>query len=154
MEEMAMKTYEKPMVLATEELAEGVYAASGAVEDEGACWTVTVELQQRVEANKIIYRVYAVHPKGLAHISNGTEIVIVFNKAIQEAYYDGGSAVISGNTLTLIREQHGNAYGEGDNFNAGVTIIADDVDTLSIVGTPTISCSKALNVQGGGEDEL
>ncbi|MBO4981506.1 MAG: hypothetical protein J6C84_06380 [Lachnospiraceae bacterium] len=140
-----MREYVKPLVLANEDLAEGVYAASG------ECWTVEVTLAQKNAGGPNTYnnyRVKAVHPTGLAHISTKSVTTIVFNQDVTDAYFDSGDASVSGNVVVVTRESHANAYGDGDNFNSLLSVYANNLDTLSVVSAD-ISCTHGTNVQGG-----
>lgn len=142
-----MSEYLKPVVLENEELSEGVYAASG------DCWTVDVTLAQPDAGGYANFRVNAVHSTTAQHISTDTTIVIVFNQPVTNATFEGFDVSISGNTVTLTRTSHGNSYASSDQFNTLLSVWADDYKTLSVVSAD-ISCTKTVNVQGGGANEL
>ncbi len=153
-----MREYVKPIVLENEELAEGVYAASGSVgegapdegvTDEAECWTVEVTKEQVVAhegwAN---FRVKAEHSL-VQHISTASTVVINFSQNITSANFEGFDVSISGSVVTLTRASHGNSYNTHDNYNTLLKVYCEDPTTLSIVGVPTITCTKSVNVQGG-----
>lgn len=140
-----MVKYEKPMVVLNEELAEGIYTASGAV--SGDCWTVSVTPSQSDAGGYSTFRVAAVHSTSVQHISTKTVVTILFSDTVTSAEYEGFTASVSGSTVTLTRESHANAYGSGDNFNSLLKIWAPNYSTISVINAE-ISCTHAENVQG------
>lgn len=144
-----MKNYEKPVVLVNEELAEGVYAASGAVatttETSSECWTVTVTRDQEDAGGYSTYRVSALHSNEVVHISSKTVVTVVFDGTVTAAKFEGFEASISGNTVTLTRESHANGYRSGDNFNSLLQIWPKGL----AVSSSGIVCTHEVNVQGG-----
>jgi hypothetical protein len=146
------KTYVKPIILANEELAEGIYAASG----EPGCWTVSIRSVQNWSGSHHIYEV-SLHHIGTQHISTDSTVKITFNTAITDAYSESGNAVtIAGNTVSITRQSHANAYGTTDDVTYKVWVrAADEATTKALSTSPAISCTdcgKAVNVQGGGAD--
>lgn len=143
-----MKSYVKPMVVANDVLAESVYMASG----DGDCWTISVRKDQDNAGGYATFRVQADHHKNLQHISKATTIVVQFNQPVTAAQYEGFTITVSGNTITGYREQLGDSYLSGDNFNSLLKIWTDGApETLQCTGA-TITCSKTVNVQGNGAD--
>lgn len=139
-----MTDYEKPAVLANEDVAEGVYAASG-TEVTNDCWTVDVTQDQSDAGGYSTYRVAARHTPAVVHISTKTVVTVVFNGPVTRAEYEGFDVAVSGNTVTLTRESHANAYNSGDNFNSLLKIWPAGLGVTST----GISCTHAVNVQGG-----
>lgn len=114
MEEIVMKTYERPIVLATEELAEGVYAASGY--NNGDCYTVTSEIVQTPQEGQdcFVVQCNANHVPENQHHSTGQIMQITFN--IPVTYSQSGGTLISGdgtNTLLIQYDYHNNGYETG-----------------------------------------
>ncbi|MBR1771556.1 MAG: hypothetical protein IJ747_05960 [Lachnospiraceae bacterium] len=146
-----MKNYESPVVLQFEDLAEGVYAASGSVEKEDECWTVTVKKEQVIAHECIAkFRVIANHP-GTVHISTKSTVTVVFSKNVESAYFDAGTTTVNGSTVIIERESHANAYGVADNYNSNLEIhlsSSEDAQEVDVVSS-MITCTKAPNVQGG-----
>lgn len=150
--------YNKPMLLVNDDLAEGVYAASGADEvvGEGSggsttstdCWTVSVNKDQNDAGGYCTFRVAANHSQSVTHISSKTVVTIVFSDTVTSAEFEGFSASVSGNTVTLTRESHANAYYSGDNFNTLLKIWAPNYRDISVVSSG-ITCTHETNVQGG-----
>lgn len=144
-----MSKYIKPVIVINDELSEGVYAASG----EPECWTINVTSDQNDAGGYHTFRVACTHNVVGQHVSTGTTIVITFNQPVTAVEFEGFTASVSGSVATLKRETHGNAYGNGDNFNTLLKAWSSDCKSLAVINA-TISCDKALNVQGGGADEL
>lgn len=146
-----MKTYERPIVLVNEELAEGVYAASGA--GSADCWTIDPYSVQDWNGSHHVFEVKIVHSDTVEHISTASTSVLTFNSSVSDAYSEGNcSATYSGNTVTVVRTLHANAYKSGDVATYKVWVkAADEATTKALTCTgATISCTKTVNVQGGG----
>ena len=149
-----MKKYESPVILETEDLAEGIYANSGANPsgpEEPQCWTVSVNKEQVVSHEKYAnFRVTANHGN-VQHISTASTVTIVFNQTITSANFESFGVSVNGCTVVLTREQHGNAYNCNDNYSSLLKVYCDDPDGLAVISA-TISCTKAPNVQGGYDE--
>ena len=145
-----MKSYEKPMVMVNDGLSEGIYAASGATE-AADCWTVTPVSVQDWNGSHHVFEIRCVHSTAVEHISSATTVTLTFNNALTDAYSEF-SCSFSGSTVTVVRELHANAYKSGDTMTYKVWVKAADEATtkaISCIGS-TISCTKTVNVQGGG----
>ncbi len=141
-----MSNYEKPVILVNEELAEGVYAASG------NCWSASAKSVQDWNGSHHVFEISLTHSTAVEHISKGATIELSFNSAITDAYSEF-PASFSGNQVTVIRNSHANAYNSGDNATFKVWVKAADEATtksLSAVGCRALSCDWTVNVQGGG----
>ncbi len=148
-----MKNYEKPVVVASEELLEGVYLASGTSAND--CWTIEAVSVQPWNGSHHVFEVRCSHSNVMEHISKATTVTLTFNQELTDAYSEF-SCSFSGNTATIVRELHANAYQSGDIMTYKVWVkAADEATTKSIACTgKTISCTRAINVQGGGANEL
>ena len=136
-----MKGYEKPMVMVNDGLSEGVYAASGATE-AADCWTVDPVSVQDWNGSHHVF-----------DISSATTVTLTFSNALTDAYSEFPSS-FSGTNVTVTRELHANAYKSGDTMTYKVWVKAADEATtksISCIGS-SISCTKTVNVQGGGAD--
>lgn len=144
------KVYEKPMAMATEEYAEGVYMASGSTVGKD-CWDIQPKSVQSWNGWAHVFEIKITHSKSVEHISNATTAVLTFNHAITSASAEGNcSASVSGNKVTVVRTLHANGYKSGDVATYKVFAVASDEATtkaLAITGA-TITCSKAANVHG------
>lgn len=90
-------TYEKPVITPSENLAEGVYAASGS-----KCYTVVAKITQRPELGRDDYRIQIdAHHQG-DHNKSSQILVISFNQSV--TYINSPGSLIDGNgtnTLTI-----------------------------------------------------
>lgn len=107
-----MIKYEKPVVLANEDLSEGVYAASGS-----DCFVVTAYIHQRPQLGRGDYRIQmnATHDSSSAS-HHGTEqiLTVIFNLPV--TYVSSNGSLISGDGTTTIKiryNYHVNAGPEG-----------------------------------------
>ncbi len=147
-----MKGYEKPIVMVNDGLSEGVYAASGAAE-AADCWTVNPVSVQDWNGSHHVFEIRCVHSTAVEHISSASTVTLTFDQPVTDAYSEF-SCTASGNTVTVIRELHANAYKSGDTMTYKVWVkAADEATTKAIACTgATISCTKTVNVQGNGGD--
>ena len=140
--------YNKPVILTNDDMAEGVFAASGNTSTD--CWTVTVTKDQTDAGGYCTFRVDGKHNKSMEHISTKTVVKIVFSDTVTNAEFEGFGFEVSanGNTVTLTRESHANAYNSGDNFNSLLKIWSPTYQTITATSYG-ITCTHAVNVQGG-----
>lgn len=147
-----MRNYEKPIVTLNEEIAEGVYAASG------DCWSISTVMQQDWTGTHRIFKIICQHSTGVEHISTASTVVLTFNHPLTSAYPENSafSSSFSGNTMTITRTLLADAYQSGDDMTYQVWVAAaDETTTRSLaITSATITCTKSVNVQGGGTDEL
>lgn len=142
-----MRNYEKPVVLQKDELAEGVYMASGDVTTD--CWTIQAPSVQDWNGSHHVFEVQSSHSTSAAHISSNTEVVLTFNNTLTDAYSEF-PATFSGNTVTINRTLHANAYHSGDRITYKVWAKASDEATTKAlsVTSAVIRCTHETNVQG------
>lgn len=146
-----MKYYEKPIVLANEELAEGVYAASG-----GNCWAPTITSVQDYVDGKHVFEVGNSHSTDVEHISESYTIEITCSAPVTVASVENDwPCSFSGNVVTVTRTSHANGYKSGDVTTFKVWIgTGDEATTRSLTATITCTdCGKLVNVQGNGGNE-
>lgn len=145
-----MRGYEKPVVLSNEELAEGIYLASG---DGATCWTTSARSTQDWNGSHNVFEVSARHQTDVVHISNAVTIVLTFSSTVTDAYSENDwQCSVSGNVVTVTRPSHANAYNAGDDVTFKVWVTTGDEATtkaLSCVSCVPVDCDKAVNVQGG-----
>lgn len=148
-----MKSYEKPIAVVNDELSEGVYAASGT--NNADCWTINSYSVQDWNGSHHVFEVKIVHSDAVKHISTASTSVITFSNTVTDAYSEGNcTATFSGNTVTVVRTLHANAYQSGDVATYKVWVKStDEASTKAITCTgSSISCTKSVNVQGEGGD--
>lgn len=125
-----MKNYEKPMILANEELAEGVYAASG-------CLRASVTLSStdtNGAANKARFDVRLDHSSEDAHISQKQKVVIKFSTPVRVTE-TGGSNVVDGDgtdTVTLVFASYLQNYTDGRNYIIAVEPTISEISATTI----------------------
>lgn len=110
-----MKNYEKPVILANEELAEGVYAASGAV-SEGTGGSASVSVSN-VETASVGNQWYKVNTYTVTIQNSGSEASAVWSANVSvtagtadsASTYDTGLANVSlsGSTITITPGERG-----------------------------------------------
>lgn len=151
-----MKNYVKPVVLANEELAEGVYAASGGVAD---CWTIDVDsVQDWGDSNGHVFSVRCVHSTAMEHISTAITVAVTFSATLDATSFSDYPSTVSGNKITVRRELLADGYKSGDNVEFKIyakSVGNDQANTKALYVTgKSISCQKEINVQGGGASEI
>lgn len=142
-----MKKYQSPLVMVSDGCSEGVYASSGTPE----CWTITPVSVQDWNGSHHVFEIRCVHSNTVEHISDATEVVLTFNTAVTDAYSEF-ACTFSGNTVVITRTLLADAYKSGDNMTYKVWVKgADELSTKSLacIGA-SITCTKVVNVQGGG----
>lgn len=122
-----MKDYVKPVVLVNEELAEGVYAASGS-----DCYTVTANIHQRPETGRGDYRIQvdATHAAADSHHSGKQVLILSFNQAVEYSSSNGKLVSGSGTCISIEYEYHSNANG---NIGLGDVVVKSDAG-LAVTG--------------------
>ena len=125
------KHYEKPVVIINDELAEGVYAASG-------CYTVTHEIVQWPETGRGSYCIQVKASHDATHHSSRQVLSISFNHPV--TYESSKGTLVGGNgTNTLLIE-----YGYHSNFTEGIGLgnIYLKVDAGLSVLSASLSCDE------------
>lgn len=128
-----MKNYERPIVIPTEELAEGVYAASGSVVGSD-CYTVTAYIHQTPEIGRGDFRIQVngVHAASDNHHSGKQVLTISFNQPV--TYKSSNGTLVGGNGTSAIKiayEYHNNG---NDNIGLGDVVVESDTG-LAITGS-------------------
>lgn len=139
--------YEKPTAIINEEFSEGIYAASGA--ENSDCWTATPVSVQDWNGSHHVFEIHCVHSSAVEHISSATTVTLSFDQPVNDAYSEF-PCTFNGNTVTITRELHANAYKSGDVMTYKVWVQGvDEAATkgMACVGA-WIECSKSVNVQG------
>ncbi len=120
--------YKKPILMATEDMSEGIYAASGAntITKVVDCWTVTATLKQINQVGRMDRRIQIV----CAHASvQGHQpplvVTVTFNNPVENPQCGGATPTLTApNVVTLTRNQPVNpneSVGLGD-----LVVWADD----------------------------
>ena len=138
-----MSTYKKPIVLMNEDLAEGVYAASGGAASS-ECWTAEARIHQRPETGRGDYRLQVdckhlnIDPDN--HLSSA-EVTIVFNQpvSLENAGGSGWRVVGSGNAITVAFNI--GTYNKNESKGYGDLIVTSDAG-LEIVDVGIVCTGK------------
>lgn len=122
-----MKNYAKPVVLANTDLAEGIYAASGA---DSTCYTVNAYIHQFYSNTDYVEYRIQVNARHNANHSNNKQIVtILFNQPVNYKYSSG--ILKSGNNTSKIILEYNYFQNPKDNIGFGDLVI-DSNPNLSI----------------------
>lgn len=127
-----MDNYEKPAVLANEEISEGVYAASGSDAGED-CYTVSAYIHQTPETGRGDYRIQvnAVHAAGDGHHSGQQTLELSFNQPVEYSWSNGSLSGGDGTaSITIDYSYHNNG---NDNIGLGDVIVTADAG-LAVTG--------------------
>ena len=109
--------YNKPMIFGTNDLAEGVYAASG-------CYTASANIHQKPETGRGDYRIQVNGKHDADHTKETQWLHITFNMSVE--YSSSQGTLESGNdtnTLTIRYSYHQNPT---DNIGLGDLIVTAD----------------------------
>lgn len=91
-----MINYERPLVVVSEDVVEGVYLASG-------CFTATARITQYPETGRMNYVIQVDAQHQSNHNSNNQELTITFNQPVKCTAVDGqGGTIVSNNSATLV----------------------------------------------------
>lgn len=112
-----MTNYESPVILRTEELAEGVYLASG-------CYTATAIILQTPQDGRGDYRIQVNGQHNADHTKEAQTLTISFNQPVVYSSSNGVSVSGSGtNTLVINYNYHQNPT---DNIGLGDLVVQAD----------------------------
>lgn len=131
-----MKNYVRPIVLANEELAEGVYAASGGGSSSVTaggddCYIVTARIHQTPEIGRDDYRIQVDGRHETTHHSDHQILTLYFNQPV--TYVSSQGELLSGNgtnTIEIDYHYHNNGV---DNIGLGDVVVKSG-DGLGITG--------------------
>ena len=129
-----MKSYEKPIAVAVEDMSEGVYAASGGAASDSDCYTTTARIHQTPQTGRGDYRIQVDAVHNADHMSNKQLLEISFNQAVTYVSCNGNGATLrSGDgSITLYIEL---TYTQNytDNIGFGDLVVTSDPG-LSVAG--------------------
>lgn len=128
-----MKDYSKPIIVRNEELAEGVYAASG------DCYVVNAYIHQIPEYGRGDYRIQVngVHNAADGHHSGEQVLTLVFN--IPVTYKSSNGTLVGGDNTNAISIKYNYHNNQVDNIGLGDVIVEADAG-LAVVGG-NLSCN-------------
>lgn len=130
--------YEKPIAIENDELAEGVYAASGSVVGND-CYTVSAYIHQTPETGRGDYRIQVngVHATYNGHHSGEQILTLTFNQPVDYSWSNG--TLVGGNGTSTINIKYNYHNNGNDNIGLGDIVVTAD-DGLAITGA-VLSCN-------------
>ena len=121
-----MSKYVKPVVEIDNEMAEGVYAASGA-----GCYTASAYIHQTPQTGRGDYRIQVNGRHQSDHTKEAQVLTISFNQNV--TYVSGGAGLNSGNGTTTLTIRLGYHQNPTDNIGLGDLVVTSDAG-LAITG--------------------
>lgn len=128
-----MDNYEKPVILANEDISEGVYTASGGGGGED-CYSVSAYIHQTPETGRGDFRIQvdAVHAAEDGHHSGQQTLELSFNQPVKYVSSNGTLSSGDGSACILIDySYHNNGY---DNIGLG-DVVVESEEGLAITGS-------------------
>ena len=114
-----MKTYEKPVVLMNEDMAEGVFADSG-----DACYTTTAYIHQVPEPGREDYRIQVNGRHDADHTCEGQILKLSFNQAVN--YVSSQGSLVSGSGTATIEIKYTYHNNPSDNIGLGDVVVTSE----------------------------
>jgi hypothetical protein len=118
----SIMSYAKPVVLAADDLAEGVYMGSG-------CYTANAQITQTPETGRENYCIQVNGAHHGDHTTNHQTLYLVFNQQVQYVSSQGSPVISSGTTIAISYGYHNNPT---DNVGLGDVYVTSDPG-LSVV---------------------
>lgn len=143
-----MKNYEKPIVMINEDMAEGVYAASG------DCYTFTADIMQGPDRpayyDNYVIQINGTHNATDGHHSGVRTVKIVFNQDVTYLSSNAESCTGSGSkTLYLTYTQYNGSYHNNEGGNIGLgNLNVDSAHGLAITGVTCTYCNESCEGYG------
>lgn len=129
-----MEKYVKPMVLANEELAEGVYAASG------DCYTVTANIHQRPELGRGDYRIQVDGKHEATDNHHGGKQVLALSFNLPVTYQSSQGTLKSGDGTNKIEINY-DGYHQNPIDNIGLGDVVVKAEQGLIVTDAVLYCN-------------
>lgn len=121
-----MENYEKPAVLANEDLAEGVYTASGDGGGDEDCYSVSAYIHQRPETGRGDYRIQVdgVHAASDGHHSGAQVLELSFNQPVE--YSSSNGSLSGGDNTSCISIDYSYHNNANDNIGLGDVVVKSE----------------------------
>ena len=119
-----MENYESPIIIESDTLAEGVFAASGS--SEGTCYTASYNIHQRPETGRGDYRIQINGYHNADHTKETQWLHITFN---QPVHYESSQGVLEeGDNTNYLRIRYAYHQNPTDNIGLGDLVVSTDSD--------------------------
>ncbi|MCD8346967.1 MAG: hypothetical protein LUD16_03240 [Lachnospiraceae bacterium] len=122
------KMYRRPVVLANEEISEGVYTASG---NGTGCYSVSAYITQTPETGRETYVIQVNAKHDADHTSSSQTLVLSFNQAV--TYVSSGGSLKSGDGTSTLYIDYTYWNNASDNIGLGDVYVSAG-DGLVITG--------------------
>lgn len=124
-----MKGYTHPVIITNDELAEGVYMASG-----DACYSCSAFIHQKPELGRGDYRIQVngIHSASDGHHSGKQVLTLSFNFPV--TYKDSQGTLIGGDGTNILKIEYGYHNNGNDNIGLGDVIVEAD-NGLAVTGS-------------------
>lgn len=109
--------YEKPLILRTEDLAEGIYAASG-------CYTATAYIHQTPQTGRGDYRIQVNGVHKADHTKEKQRLTISFNMPVN--YSSSNGTLVSGDGTSTLVIEYSYHQNPSDNIGLGDLVVQAD----------------------------
>ncbi|MST72502.1 hypothetical protein FYJ68_05195 [Olsenella sp. CA-Schmier-601-WT-1] len=116
--------YEKPLILRTEDLAEGIYAASG-------CYTATAYIHQTPQTGRGDYRIQVNGVHKADHTKEKQRLTISFNMPVN--YSSSNGTLVSGDGTSTLVIEYSYHQNPSDNIGLGDLVVRAD-SGLAVTG--------------------
>lgn len=126
--------YSKPMILANEDLSEGVYAASGAASD---CYSAEASIHQRPQVGMTNYKlqVNAKHAATDGHSTEKQTVILTFNQNVTYVWSHG--TCVGGDGTQTLRIEYTYHNNPQENIGFGEVEVSAG-EGLSITGCEVV----------------
>lgn len=141
-----MKKYEKPLLIANEGFAEGVYAASGDAgsQIDGDCYTTTARIHQKPETGRGDFRIQVdgKHAATDGHHSGEQHLFLSFNQTV--TYSSSNGELVSGDNTSCLEIKYGYHNNASDNIGLGDVVVVSEqgLSITSAVLTCNYNCGQ------------
>lgn len=126
-----MKNYEKPVVLANNEMSEGVYAASG-----DCCWQyVDYRTEEKTEKSTIAYYFDLYHNSTEGHGNEEIHLTVTFSVPVTISEANNCTYNVNGSIVTIIIPSD-KVSNPTEKWTASLEVAPM---TATVIGTPSVS---------------
>lgn len=114
-----MIKYNKPVIIQNDELAEGIYTASGS-----SCYSASAYIYQSPEDGRGDYRIQVSGVHQASHTNNEQLLHISFNNAVH--YKNSSGILVSGNGTNILTIKYYYWQNQNDNIGFGDLVVESD----------------------------